>query len=130
MTAQRTGETRLRGSGESGAVGWPALATRVVRFHNVYGPLGTYDGGKEKAPAAICRKVALAPGGGEVEVWGDGKQTRSFNSFMYVGRLRRTLGWEPPTPLREGLVPTYRWIESELREAGRIPGAAVVASTA
>jgi GDP-D-mannose 3',5'-epimerase len=55
--------------------------TRIVRFHNVYGPLGTYDGGKEKAPAAISRKVALARAGGEIEVWGDGQQTRSF---MYV----------------------------------------------
>jgi nucleoside-diphosphate-sugar epimerase len=55
--------------------------TRIVRFHNVYGPLGTYDGGKEKAPAAICRKVAVSPDGGEIEVWGDGQQTRSF---MYV----------------------------------------------
>ncbi len=55
--------------------------TRIVRFHNVYGPLGTYEGGKEKAPAAICRKVALAEGNGEIEVWGDGEQTRSF---MYV----------------------------------------------
>lgn len=57
------------------------LETRVVRFHNVYGPLGTYEGGKEKAPAAISRKVALAEDGGEIEVWGDGEQTRSF---MYV----------------------------------------------
>jgi len=55
--------------------------TRIVRFHNVYGPLGTYDGGKEKAPAAISRKVALAQDGGEIEVWGDGQQTRSF---MYI----------------------------------------------
>lgn len=55
--------------------------TRIVRFHNVYGTLGTYDGGKEKAPAAICRKVALASDGGKIEVWGDGHQTRSF---MYV----------------------------------------------
>jgi GDP-D-mannose 3',5'-epimerase len=55
--------------------------TRIVRFHNVYGPLGTYDGGKEKAPAAISRKVAVTPDGGEIEVWGDGQQTRSF---MYV----------------------------------------------
>ncbi len=54
------------------------LETRVVRFHNIYGPLGTYDGGREKAPAAICRKVALAEDGGEIEVWGDGKQTRSY----------------------------------------------------
>jgi GDP-D-mannose 3',5'-epimerase len=54
------------------------LETRVVRFHNIYGPLGTYDGGREKSPAAICRKVALAPDGGAVEIWGDGKQTRSY----------------------------------------------------
>jgi len=52
--------------------------TRTVRFHNVYGPLGTYDGGKEKAPAAICRKVALADPDGAIDVWGDGLQTRSF----------------------------------------------------
>ncbi len=52
--------------------------TRVVRFHNVYGPLGTYEGGKEKAPAAICRKVALASDEGEIDIWGDGLQTRSF----------------------------------------------------
>ena len=57
------------------------METRVARFHNVYGPLGAYDGGKEKAPAAICRKVALASDGDEIEVWGDGKQTRSF---MYI----------------------------------------------
>jgi len=57
------------------------LETRVVRFHNVYGPLGTYDGGKEKAPAAISRKVALLEDGEEIEIWGDGQQTRSF---MYV----------------------------------------------
>ncbi len=157
------------------------LETRVVRFHNAYGPLGTYEGGREKAPAAICRKVALAPDGGEIEVWGDGMQTRSF---MYVddcvegiyrimrsdypeplnlgtdelvtvnqlvdlvaaiagkriakrhdvskpqgvrgrnsdnSRLRQVLGWEPRIPLREGIAPTYRWIESELRKAERIP---------
>ena len=54
------------------------LETRVVRFHNIFGPLGTYDGGREKSPAAICRKVALVPDGGEIEVWGDGEQTRSY----------------------------------------------------
>lgn len=54
------------------------LPTYVVRFHNIYGPLGTYEGGREKSPAAICRKVALARDGGEIEVWGDGKQTRSY----------------------------------------------------
>jgi GDP-D-mannose 3', 5'-epimerase len=156
------------------------LETRAVRFHNVYGPLGTYEGGKEKAPAAICRKVALAANGDEIEVWGDGKQTRSF---MYVDdcvegihrlmhsdyphplnlgtdemvtvnelvdtvartagkdivkrhdlskpqgvrgrnsdndKLRQVLSWEPQILLREGLVPTYQWIESELAKAGRI----------
>jgi GDP-D-mannose 3', 5'-epimerase len=54
------------------------LETRVARFHNIYGPKGTYEGGREKAPAAISRKVALTRDGGEIEVWGDGGQTRSF----------------------------------------------------
>jgi nucleoside-diphosphate-sugar epimerase len=54
------------------------LDTRVVRFHNIFGPLGTYDGGREKSPAAICRKIALANDGDDIEVWGDGKQTRSY----------------------------------------------------
>ncbi|MEX0641556.1 MAG: NAD-dependent epimerase/dehydratase family protein [Pirellulales bacterium] len=59
------------------------LATRVARFHNVYGPHGAWDGGREKAPAAICRKVihALETGAHEIEIWGDGQQTRSF---MYI----------------------------------------------
>ena len=54
------------------------LDVRIVRFHNIYGPMGTWRGGKEKAPAAICRKVAEAQNGGSIEIWGDGKQTRSF----------------------------------------------------
>lgn len=54
------------------------LKTYAVRFHNIFGPLGTYDGGREKSPAAICRKIALAEDGGEIEVWGDGMQTRSY----------------------------------------------------
>ncbi len=158
-----------------------SLETRVVRFHNVYGPMGTYEGGKEKAPAAISRKVAMAEDGGEIEVWGDGEQTRSF---MYIDdcvegiyrimqsdcreplnlgrdelvtvnqlvdlaaevagkaiqktydlskpqgvrgrnsdntKLQEVLGWEPKTELRQGLGPTYTWIERELRAAGRIP---------
>src|SRR5439155_14580317 len=59
------------------------LPTRVARFHNVYGPKGTWDGGREKAPAALCRKVIRAKldGEREIEIWGDGRQTRSF---MYV----------------------------------------------
>jgi nucleoside-diphosphate-sugar epimerase len=56
------------------------LETRIARYHNVYGPLGTFEGGREKAPAALCRKVAQAALGGhhEIEIWGDGEQTRSF----------------------------------------------------
>jgi len=59
------------------------LETRIARYHNVYGPLGTYDGGREKAPAAVCRKVVAAKLSGvhEIEIWGDGEQTRSF---MYI----------------------------------------------
>lgn len=54
------------------------LDVRIVRFHNIYGPLGAFEGGREKAPAAICRKVAQAPDGSTIEVWGDGEQTRTF----------------------------------------------------
>jgi len=56
------------------------LETRIVRFHNIFGPLGTWEGGREKAPAAMCRKVAVAKltGNPEIEIWGDGEQTRSF----------------------------------------------------
>lgn len=54
------------------------LEAHVARYHNIFGPEGTWRGGREKAPAAICRKVAEAPDGGEIEIWGDGKQTRSF----------------------------------------------------
>ncbi len=155
--------------------------TRIVRFHNVYGPLGTYEGGKEKVPAAVSRKVALVNDGGEIEVWGDGEQTRSF---MYVDdclegmqrlmasdyreplnlgtdrlisinalvdlvgeiagkrlvkrhdlskpqgvrgrnsdntRLAKVLGWEPSISLETGLQTTYKWIENELKKAGRVP---------
>jgi nucleoside-diphosphate-sugar epimerase len=156
------------------------LQTYSVRFHNVYGPLGTYEGGKEKAPAAVSRKVALAQDGGEIEIWGDGEQTRSF---MYVDdcveglvrlmasdhhdalnlgtdrlitinglvdlvssiankrlikrhdlrkpqgvrgrnsdntRLKQVLGWEPSISLETGLEVTYKWIESQLKEEGRV----------
>jgi GDP-D-mannose 3', 5'-epimerase len=54
------------------------LGVRIARYHNIMGPEGTYDGGREKAPAALCRKVALASNPGKIEIWGDGKQTRSF----------------------------------------------------
>ncbi|MGH8896041.1 MAG: NAD-dependent epimerase/dehydratase family protein [Egibacteraceae bacterium] len=151
------------------------MQVRVVRFHNIYGPYGTYDGGREKAPAALCRKVAKADPGDVIEVWGDGEQTRSFchvadcvegiyrlmqsdydqplnlgtdhmvsiNELARViievsgkrdlklrhidgpqgvrgrnsdnTRLREVLGWEPGIALEEGLVPTYRWIEKQVR---------------
>jgi len=54
------------------------LDVRIARFHNIFGPYGSWNNGKEKAPAAVCRKVAQAEDGGEIEIWGDGKQTRSF----------------------------------------------------
>src|SRR5436309_8342032 len=81
------------------------LTTCVARYHNVYGPHGTYDGGREKAPAAICRKVIRAKleGRHEIEIWGDGEQTRSF---MYIddclhGTQLITLG-DSPEPVNLG----------------------------
>lgn len=75
------------------------MTNRVARYHNIFGPEGTWQGGKEKAPAAICRKVALAKSGDEIEIWGDGTQTRSF---LYIdecveGTVRLTRsGFEGP----------------------------------
>jgi GDP-D-mannose 3', 5'-epimerase len=77
--------------------------TRVARFHNIYGPLGTYDGGREKAPAAICRKVALATNGGAIDVWGDGSQTRSFTYVDdCVEGIHRIIRSEHRSPLNLG----------------------------
>ena len=150
------------------------LDVRIVRFHNIYGPLGTYKGGREKAPAAICRKVAQAEEGGEIEVWGDGHQTRSFcyvddcvegvlrlmesgfrapinlgtEELVTVNQLvdavcdaagktlsrrhdltkpqgvrgrnsdntllNEVLGWQPQTPLRQGIATTYAWIAAQM----------------
>lgn len=69
-----------------------AMNVKIARYHNIFGPEGTWQGGKEKAPAAICRKVAMAQSGGDIEIWGDGLQTRSF---LYIdecieGTLRLT----------------------------------------
>jgi GDP-D-mannose 3',5'-epimerase len=79
------------------------MQTRIVRFHNIYGPYGTYDGGREKAPAALCRKVAMADPGGSIEVWGDGEQTRSF---CYVDDcvegIYRLMQSDYPEPLNLG----------------------------
>jgi len=74
------------------------LDVRIARYHNIYGPEGTYEGGREKAPAALCRKISLAKDGDAIEVWGDGKQTRSF---CYIG---------------DCLEGTYRLMESDFRE--------------
>lgn len=77
------------------------LHTRIVRFHNIFGPLGTWDGGREKAPAALCRKVAIAKltGGRDIEIWGDGEQTRSFcyidDCVEGLYRLMRSDHFEP-----------------------------------
>jgi nucleoside-diphosphate-sugar epimerase len=77
------------------------LETRIVRFHNIFGPLGTWDGGREKAPAAMCRKVAIAKlsGDHEIEIWGDGEQTRSFcyidDCVVGIHRLMRSEVREP-----------------------------------
>lgn len=75
------------------------MSNRVARYHNIFGPDGTWTGGKEKAPAAICRKVAMAANSGEIEIWGDGEQTRSFLFIdeCLEGTLRLTRsGFEGP----------------------------------
>jgi nucleoside-diphosphate-sugar epimerase len=81
------------------------IVTRVARYHNVYGPFGTYDGGREKAPAAICRKVVEAQlsGSGTIEIWGDGEQTRSFTYIddCLEGTLR-LMKSQFPEPLNIG----------------------------
>jgi GDP-D-mannose 3', 5'-epimerase len=81
------------------------METRIVRFHNIFGPLGTWDGGREKAPAAMCRKVALAKltGQHEVEIWGDGEQTRSFCYIDdCVEGIRRLMDSDYTKPLNLG----------------------------
>jgi GDP-D-mannose 3',5'-epimerase len=79
------------------------LDVRIARFHNIYGPEGTFDGGKEKAPAAICRKIAKTPSGGEIEIWGDGLQTRSF---LYIDEaiegVRRLMNSDYKEPINIG----------------------------
>ena len=79
------------------------LDVRIARFHNIFGPQGTWNGGREKAPAAMCRKVAEAPEGGAIEVWGDGLQTRSF---LYVDEcvegVRRLMASDFAGPVNVG----------------------------
>jgi nucleoside-diphosphate-sugar epimerase len=99
------------------------LETRVVRFHNIYGPLGTYDGGREKSPAAICRKVALTDDGGDIEVWGDGKQTRSYCYIDdCVEGIHRLMASDYREPLNVGsdrLVTINELVEIVARIAGK-----------
>ena len=99
------------------------MDVRIVRLHNVYGPLGTYEGGREKAPAAICRKVAEADEGSVIDIWGDGKQTRSF---CYVddcveGMFRiMESGYSKPVNLgTEEVVTVNRLVDLVIKIAGK-----------
>jgi nucleoside-diphosphate-sugar epimerase len=99
------------------------LDTRVARFHNIYGPVGTFDGGREKAPAAICRKVALAADGDQIEVWGDGAQTRSFTYVDdCVEGIHRITASDHARPLNLGtdrLVTIDELVQLVARAAGK-----------
>jgi GDP-D-mannose 3', 5'-epimerase len=99
------------------------LETRVARFHNIYGPLGTFEGGREKSPAAICRKVALVPDGGEIEVWGDGSQTRSYcyidDCVDGVLRLMASEHREPLNIGQERLVTINELVDMVAAAAGK-----------
>jgi nucleoside-diphosphate-sugar epimerase len=99
------------------------LETRVVRFHNIFGPLGTYDGGREKSPAAICRKIALEPDGGEIEVWGDGLQTRSYcyidDCVEGIYRLMRSDHREPLNLGQDRLITINELVDIVAAAAGK-----------
>jgi len=99
------------------------LEVHIARFHNIFGPEGTWRGGREKAPAAICRKVAEATGGGEIEIWGDGLQTRSF---LYVDEclegIRRLMESQFQGPVNIGseeMVTINQLAEMTMRIAGK-----------
>jgi len=99
------------------------LETRIVRFHNIYGPLGTYDGGREKSPAAICRKVALAKEGDAIEVWGDGEQGRSYcyidDCVEGIFRLMRSDYQQPLNLGTDRLVSINSLVDVVARIAGK-----------
>lgn len=99
------------------------MEVRVARYHNIFGPEGTWQGGREKAPAAFCRKVAMAEDGGEIEMWGDGEQTRSF---LYVdecveGTIRLTRSdWTGPVNIgSDEMVTINRLAEMVMEAAGK-----------
>jgi nucleoside-diphosphate-sugar epimerase len=100
-----------------------AFDTRVVRFHNIFGPLGTYEGGREKSPAAICRKVALAADGDEIEVWGDGRQTRSYcyidDCIAGIWRLMRSEHREPLNLGQDRLISINELVDIVASVAGK-----------
>jgi len=99
------------------------MNVRIARFHNVFGPEGTWRGGREKAPAAVCRKVAEAPPGGEIEIWGDGKQTRSFlyidECLEAVRRLMRSEYCQPINIGSEEMVSINALAEMVMEIAGK-----------
>jgi nucleoside-diphosphate-sugar epimerase len=99
------------------------MEVHIARFHNIFGPYGTWDGGREKAPAAMCRKVAEAPDGGEIEIWGDGEQTRTF---LYVDEclegIRRLMESKVSGPVNIGsdeLIPINGLAEMAMGIAGK-----------
>ncbi len=96
---------------------------RIARYHNIFGPEGSWNDGREKAPAALCRKVAMAPDGGEIEIWGDGRQTRSF---LYIDECieatRRLVDSDFPGPVNIGseeMVTIDRLAEMIMQIAGK-----------
>ena len=99
------------------------LETRVVRFHNIFGPLGTYDGGREKSPAAMCRKIALVPDGGTIEVWGDGLQTRSYcyidDCVEGIYRLMRSNHREPLNLGQDRMISINELVDMVAQAAGK-----------
>jgi nucleoside-diphosphate-sugar epimerase len=99
------------------------MRVRIARFHNIFGPEGTWRGGREKAPAAVCRKVAEAKDGGEIEIWGDGEQTRSFlyidECLDGVTRLMRSNFVGPVNIGSEEMVTINRLAEMVARIAGK-----------
>jgi len=100
------------------------MVVKVARFHNIFGPEGSWNNGKEKAPAAICRKVALAKDGSEIEIWGDGKQTRSFlyidECLEAVRRLMDSRDFHGPVNIgSEEMVTINRLVEIACEVAGK-----------
>jgi GDP-D-mannose 3', 5'-epimerase len=99
------------------------LETRIVRFHNIFGPLGTFEGGREKSPAAICRKVALAGDGDTIEVWGDGNQTRSYcyvdDCVAGIYRLMQSDYYDPLNLGQDRLISINELVDMTANIAGK-----------